>query len=993
LSLGYDATALAKIEALISSLHHCLPASRNVVAHQESFSSDPVVIDIDLDEEGIEVKTDPSPGIFVQVSSPLDLRDLWLRYSCQKQLPSMPSATTDNSPLSLEVAEEISQGIREELRRWLADWVQRRQQSQSNDKRSRGTSKRNKRRDYSDSEDEISDSDGESQASSEESLCVLQGPAGSGKTALVYEAARLAGVQVIELNASQARSNTVVKRLVSEVAASHRMALDDDVVQLNTSTNAMGTNVSSSGCSAVLFDEADIVMEEEDQHFHAAIQRLAQTAKCPLLLTVEQLPPFLYTLKTPFKLLQLHQPNVPQACAALVACSQNRQASFMISKAQATLSALLCLASDCDLRAARQSLALRYAADQLPPSAHIPLALDQWMLGHNIDFAIFDSLPSSFVAVSDRSTSTYQCISPRLHGVHPHTVRAGQKDLLVSGSHFLQRDIGSASSLCKAYIMLDGQYQLPARLLPDEELRFTLPADLSPGFHSLRVLLNTTLPDSPRTLTLTSISEVYFLLLEASGGRDSWQKMIFSLGRAYAAVRSNLLLNVSHPKSVAEKNKKKRAGYASSKLCKGQLALERKRFKEVKQRATRGDGGNSNSDNDSDDGSDSDSSENDEEGDEESEEEERSEEEVSGVRRRSKRHRRALTSDSEQDETDDQEGGERVEIDDLDDSDAVDELKEDAEEVMQHEGESYSNQDKSGGDEAPSNIPQVSEAEQLDLLRSMLADTERTRQVSNLDITIALPASDTINSQNNVDLSLLEQRSQCLQLLSDADTWASAFVLHSGLEGADELMVSAASLRSQSQYSTFCRSLRAVYVNTFIPSDDNTSHHQGDRARKQKDTIIMNLLDDDDEEHMSSIVGNTQVDPVISSTAPEATRNLLNLCIDSPFLRQHYLHNIAHRLLQDCWNTVSGHTTPNPPVYVACEFFPLVSIIAELSLEADERYLIIQRENVGSAKRRRLMRGEDDSPIRYQYLKDRLGLEEQQLDKLRHSYCQLNVLR
>ena len=66
---------------------------------------------------------------------------------------------------------------------------------------------------------------------SDQQLClsnvmVIEGPCGSGKSSYVYECAAQLGYRVIEVNASEPRNGTVVKKKISEAAQSSHILTD-----------------------------------------------------------------------------------------------------------------------------------------------------------------------------------------------------------------------------------------------------------------------------------------------------------------------------------------------------------------------------------------------------------------------------------------------------------------------------------------------------------------------------------------------------------------------------------------------------------------------------------------------------------------------------------------------------------------------------------------------------------------------------------------------
>lgn len=174
----------------------------------------------------------------------LDMKDLWLR-SIRKVASNTPSQSllVGQRP-SMENSTSFPMNYNEgqaELMRWLKEWANRRTNASAQSVGGNGRCGDNLQ--DSDEEDDDDDDDSlawgyedENEADTISNLFVICGPTGSGKTSLVHEAARIVtGVEVLEINTSQVRSSSVIRRMISEVAASHRMGGDT--------------------CSVVLFDE------------------------------------------------------------------------------------------------------------------------------------------------------------------------------------------------------------------------------------------------------------------------------------------------------------------------------------------------------------------------------------------------------------------------------------------------------------------------------------------------------------------------------------------------------------------------------------------------------------------------------------------------------------------------------------------------------------------------------------------------------------------
>ena len=123
---------------------------------------------------------------------------------------------------------------------------------------------------------------------------VVIGPSGSGKTSTVYACAKEVGYKVIEINASQDRSGTGIRKLFSEAAQSHGVGIDTG---------------SSHELNLILFDDADLVFDE-DAHMHSAMKDLLKNSKSPVIITTETPLPFLNSI--PHEKIILQKLNSPE---------------------------------------------------------------------------------------------------------------------------------------------------------------------------------------------------------------------------------------------------------------------------------------------------------------------------------------------------------------------------------------------------------------------------------------------------------------------------------------------------------------------------------------------------------------------------------------------------------------------------------------------------------------------------------------------------------
>jgi hypothetical protein len=191
-----------------------------------------------------------------------DYRNLWSHFLAfnernAHEISSFTPVSQDNTPNMFE-PQNTSQiiGNRREVKRFL-NWLE-----YLAGKRRAGKKKRKSRTRRS-----LDDDDLEAQISK---VMVVMGQSGSGKTSAVYACAREAGFKVIEINASQDRSGTGIRKLFSEAAQSHGVGVETGSHELNL----------------ILFDDADLVFEE-DAHMYSAMKDLLKNSKSPVIITTE----------------------------------------------------------------------------------------------------------------------------------------------------------------------------------------------------------------------------------------------------------------------------------------------------------------------------------------------------------------------------------------------------------------------------------------------------------------------------------------------------------------------------------------------------------------------------------------------------------------------------------------------------------------------------------------------------------------------------------
>ncbi|XP_034248818.1 ATPase family AAA domain-containing protein 5 isoform X3 [Thrips palmi] len=193
----------------------------------------------------------------------------------------------------------------QQLKRWLESWRKASEDSSNKSSFCKEEVKRKKKRKAIDDDDDFVVSDNSSDATQNNfpvGVAVLCGPNGSGKTSSVYALAKDLGYKVLEVNASEKRNGKLVLSKLSEATQSHQVQQGPTAEQgfaalfaKNSGKKKMPVKVPKSGndveddktkkMSLILFEDVDIVFEEEDEGFLSAISTLVSTSKRPVILT------------------------------------------------------------------------------------------------------------------------------------------------------------------------------------------------------------------------------------------------------------------------------------------------------------------------------------------------------------------------------------------------------------------------------------------------------------------------------------------------------------------------------------------------------------------------------------------------------------------------------------------------------------------------------------------------------------------------------------
>ncbi|XP_012543644.1 ATPase family AAA domain-containing protein 5 [Monomorium pharaonis] len=123
-------------------------------------------------------------------------------------------------------------------------------------------------------------------------IAVLLGPHGSGKSASVYAIAEEFGYSVLEVNASSRRTGKRILKELKEATKSHRIKKSKHKSPFERITNENDETSKISQNSLILFEDIDLIFEE-DEGFVSATYQLALNTKRPIVMTSRDTCPHL----------------------------------------------------------------------------------------------------------------------------------------------------------------------------------------------------------------------------------------------------------------------------------------------------------------------------------------------------------------------------------------------------------------------------------------------------------------------------------------------------------------------------------------------------------------------------------------------------------------------------------------------------------------------------------------------------------------------------
>ena len=249
--------------------------------------------------------------------------------------------------------------VSQSLTTWLNTWAGTRS--------TKGTSKKKRSSKW----DQLIDDDYDSDMDDYPNVLAIIGPNGSGKTNAVHLCANEMGMNVIEIGCGQLRSGAAVKKLIIEATQSHGLSGDK-------------------GVNLILFDEVDIIFEE-DVGFYNAIQQIAKSSRSPIVLTSEEDVTFLGNI--PLRKIFSCRPTISETMQLLSASIEDEDVTEESRGWKVTNDAALCtpVTMFCgnDIRSTK--LTLKHPLVASASTSNVKNMSD-FLLSKNLDICVFDSI-------------------------------------------------------------------------------------------------------------------------------------------------------------------------------------------------------------------------------------------------------------------------------------------------------------------------------------------------------------------------------------------------------------------------------------------------------------------------------------------------------------------------------------------------------------------------------------------------------------------------
>ena len=222
--------------------------------------------------------------------------------------PDMQSSMQWTMKYAPQMAEDVigNQGVVKKLQSWLEEWTERQKRRRQNKKKRSHHHSSDEDSDESSWDSYVEDEfDSSSEADQSQLLlantAMLVGPSGVGKTSTVYALATQMGFKVLEVNASSLRGGRQVMSRLQEATQSHHVVKNNSNSNNSGSTSTSSKKGSSNSKShnnvlmknksnldktaLILFEDIDVVFEDQDDGFYSAVSGLIATTKRPIVLT------------------------------------------------------------------------------------------------------------------------------------------------------------------------------------------------------------------------------------------------------------------------------------------------------------------------------------------------------------------------------------------------------------------------------------------------------------------------------------------------------------------------------------------------------------------------------------------------------------------------------------------------------------------------------------------------------------------------------------
>ena len=368
---------------------------------------------------------------------------------------------------SFDVLGKENRAAAQRMRSWVDNWRKARQRAMDRmaerqmkfQGKRRPRSKQTKRKTdpYDDDDYLWNDSDDEGTL---RNLCLITGPPASCKSSLVHMVASQCQCTVLEINTTEVRGGTALKKAIKESTQScsslqllkqHHKAQTTEQASLFRSIarpledsdeeedspeddkNAM------SSLTVILIDEVDVVYEAEgDTGFWAALSAVAKTAKCPIFLTANKVPPILQQMSSvQYEHIVTARPSASDCASKLLGIiRQNKNYPKVLARldGDATKNGLIEIAEicNCDLRRMMHELQLFSAANKMLK-----------------DRSISNSIRTFGERTRQRTMTRPSVVQklPRIESIHPATIPATEYSVItITGINFSSRMKGRHGS-------------------------------------------------------------------------------------------------------------------------------------------------------------------------------------------------------------------------------------------------------------------------------------------------------------------------------------------------------------------------------------------------------------------------------------------------------------------------------------------------------------------------------------------------------------------